>query len=551
MSSNKIYVGRDKNGEIVKFSTNDNTIVSTGKKTESELSFIELQHALIVEVVVAKGKSDVCYINPYSSKFIRDANTSTTNMAEAVMVWKQQTGDSWQLVNWSYNDTVVTITFHDVQTNPIRIIWANRSLVILFDLGGFKNNESFFINKEGKFLHKSIDGTEDERKKILANEINLINKNNVPRELLLIITAGSQAAGKSAYLQYRPNTNESIATYNTQIYYNVDSDRYIELFSIVRALNNIPISYANYRGKCVNSILDISALASMLQDPHKNIEYEIEQYCLNNGFNFIKQGTSLWLTHMAENRNYDTFSKMILFFWINRSQMEARLNSRLSNTMNVRYFLPVQEAIDSYNWDWYNIGKQIMVDHYDNIFKGNNSYNFCFIFNDIPSESREGMSCFDNKFNIFKPGIMTPAFFIRLMCYLSDESHKLSDISKETLVNNDAKKLPVAGPMKEKMDALIKRIPIQPIQEKGMDPRQIFAKDKAVDMRVKPARPPTTAESKSVERTDPGALDGGKKGRRPKNTKSRKGKSMRGGKLIRKGRGRRTRKNKNPRKNNK
>ena len=181
MSSNKIYVGRDKNGEIVKFSTNDNTIVSTGKKTESELSFIELQHALIVEAVVAKGKPDVCYINPYSSKFIRDANTSTTNMAEAVMVWKQQTGDSWQLVNWSYNDTVVTITFEDVQTNPIRIIWANRSLVILFDLGGFKNNESFFINKEGKFLHKSIDGTEDERKKILANEINLINKNNVPR----------------------------------------------------------------------------------------------------------------------------------------------------------------------------------------------------------------------------------------------------------------------------------------------------------------------------------------------------------------------------------
>ena len=109
MSSNKIYVGRDKNGEIVKFSTNDNTIVSTGKKTESELSFIELQHALIVEVVVAKGKLDVCYINPYSSKFIRDANTSTTNMAEAVMVWKQQTGDSWQLVNWSYNDTVVTM----------------------------------------------------------------------------------------------------------------------------------------------------------------------------------------------------------------------------------------------------------------------------------------------------------------------------------------------------------------------------------------------------------------------------------------------------------
>ena len=545
MSSNKIYIGRDKNGEIITFSTKDNTIVSTGKKIESELSFIELQHALIVEVNVANGKSDVCYINPYSSKFIRDTNTSTTNMAEAVMVWKQQTGDSWQLVNWSYNDTVVTITFEDVQTNPIRIIWANRSLVILFDLGLFKNYPLFFVNKAEQFLHDSIDNMEDERTAILKKEIQLINTNNVPKEKRLIITAGSQAAGKSAYLEYRPNTNESIAGYGGQLYYNVDSDRYIELFSIVRALNNIPISYANYSGKCVNSILEISALALMLQDPHKNVEYEIEQYCLNNGFNFIKQGTSLWLTHMAENRNYIDFSKMILFFWINISQMKDRLNSRLSNTLNVRYFFPVQESIDNYNLDWYNIAKQIMVDHYDNIFKGNNSYNFCFIFNDIPSESHQGMSCFDNKFNILKPGLMTPAFFIRLMCYLSDESHKLSDISKETLVNNDAEKLPVAGPIKEKMEALIR---LMPSQKKGMDPRQILAKDKAPDMKVEPATPPTAAESKSAERTNPEALDGGKKKRKSTNAKLRKGRSTRKGKSTRKGRGIRTRKNKNPRK---
>jgi hypothetical protein len=547
MSSNKIYVGRDKNGDIVKFSTNDNSITSTGKKTESELSFIELQHALIVEVTVTKGKSDVCYINPYSGNFIRDANTSTTNMDEAEMVWKQQTGDSWQLVNWSYNDTVVTITFEDVQTNPIRIIWANRSLVILYDLGLF-DNTSFFVNKAEQFLHESIVKMEDERKAILQKEIQLINVNNVPRKKLLIITAGSQAAGKSAYLEYRPTTNESIATYDNQIYYNVDSDRYIELFSIVRALNNIPISYANYSGKCVNSILEMSALASMLQDPHKNVEYEIEQYCLNNGVNFIKQGTSLWLTHMAENRNYIDFSKMILFFWINISQMEARLNSRLSNTVNVRYFFPVQESIDNYNLDWYNIAKQIIVDHYDNIFKGNNSYNFCFIFNDIPSESREGMSCFDNKFNILKPGIMTPAFFIRLMCYLSDESHKLSDISKETLVNNDAEKLPVVGPIKEKMEALIRLMSSQPIQKKGMDPRQIVAKDNATDMQVEPIKSPAASESKSAERTDPGALDGGKKKRRSTNAKLRKGRSTRKGKSTRKGMGVRTRKNKNPRK---
>jgi hypothetical protein len=525
MSSNKIYIGRDGNGDIIKFSTTDNSIVSTGKKTESELSFIELQNALIVEVVVTKGKPDVCYINPYSGKFIRDNNTSTSDINEANCVWKKTQGDSWELVNWSYNDAVVTLTFDDVQTTPIRVIWTNISLVSLFDLGLFTNNNLYFVSKKNQFLHKSIDSVDDERKAILKTEIQLINANNVPKEKQVIITAGSQAAGKSTYLEYRPGTNESIATYNNRLFYNVDSDRYIELFSIVRALNNIPISYANYRGKCVNSILEISALASMLQDPHKNIEYEIEQYCLNNGVNFIKQGTSLWLTHMAENRNYNDFSKMILFFWINRSQMEARLNHRLSNIMNVRYFFPVQEAIDSYDWDWYNIAKQIMVDHYDNIFKGNNSYNFCFIFNDIPSESREGMSCFDNKFNILKPGIMTPAFFIRLMCYLSDQSHKLYGISKETLITNDAGKLPVAGPIKEKMDTLISKI-------QAPAPAKIDV------------LPPQTAESKSTERKDPEALDGGKKKRRSKNTKSQKGKSRRKRKSRRKGRGRGTLKNK-------
>ena len=541
MSYNKIYVGRDKNGDIVKFSTTDNSIVSTEKKRESDLSFIELQHALIVEVTITKGKPDVCYINPYSGRFIRDTNTSTPDINEANCVWKKKSGDMWELVNWSYNNAVVNITFDDVQTNPIRVIWANISLVSLFDLGLFINNNSYFVNKKNKFLHKSIDRMDDERIAILKKEIQLINANNVPKEKQVIITAGSQAAGKSTYLEYRPGTNESIATYNNRTYYNVDSDRYFELFSIVRTLNDIPISYANYSGKCVNSILDISALASMLQDPHKNVEYEIEQYCLNNGVNFIKQGTSLWLTHMAQNRNYNDFSKTILFFWINRSQMEDRLNRRLSNTMDVRYFFPVQASIDSYNPDWNNIAKQIMVDHYDNIFKGNNSYKFCFILNDVPGESLEGMSCFDNKFNIIKQGIITPAFFIRLMCYLSDQSHKLSDISKETLVNNDAEKLPIVGPIKEKMDELLQRIlPPSPPQEK------VIA-DGADDMQVEPkidATLPDTAESKSNERKDPGALDGGRKKRRSKISKSRKGKSKRKGKSTRKGRERRTRKNK-------
>ena len=538
MSFNKIYVGRDSAGDIVMFSTTDNSIVSTRKKIESELSFIELQHALIVEVPVVKGKPDMCYINPYSGKFIRDTNTSTTSITEAKCVWKKQ-GSVWNLVNWSYNNAVINITFADVQTKPIRVIWANSSLVNLFGLGLFKNTE-FFVHNADRFLHKSINSAENERNQILATEKEIIKNNNVPKEKRIIITAGSQAAGKSTYLDYRPGTNESIATYDDHVYYNVDSDRYIELFSIVHALNNIPISYANYSEKCVNSILEMEGITSMLKNPHKNIEYEIEQHCLNNGVNFIKQGTSLWLTHMAKNRNYNEFSKTILFFWINRYQMKDRLNRRLSNTQNVRYFFPVQASIDSYNTDWYNIAKQIMVEHYDNIFKGTNSYKFCFIFNDMPRESREGMSCFDNKFNILKPGIMTPAFFIRLMCYLSDQSHKLSDVSKETLVNNDAGKLPVVGPIKEKMDELLHRIPA--IAPAPAAPAPAAPAPPAPAPAIEPAPEP-------APEPEPRPPNGGKKKRRSQNTKSRKGKSTRKVK-SRKGRGG-TRKNKNPRKNKK
>ena len=108
-------------------------------------------------------------------------------------------------------------------------------------------------------------------------------------------------------------------------------------------------------------MLEITNIFDSLGKPHKHIEWTMEQYCLNNAYNFIKQGTSLWLDHMKENTNYNNFTKTILFFWINKTDMYNRLNNRLSNVVQIRYFFPIQRAINSYDEDWKNISKQILL----------------------------------------------------------------------------------------------------------------------------------------------------------------------------------------------
>ena len=301
MSEIKLYIAYDNNNNIVKF--RDTIIESANTNELNTLSFSEMQKSIVVEYKISKN--DVCYLNPYSGYYIMTNNSCTQDINKAQMVWFKDS-NKWKLKNWSYNDTIINLIFRDITLPSIRIIWCNSSLVSIFS-NIYKqpnlDNNKYYINKHF-FIHDSINDVNKDLESIIENEKKIIKKNDF-KEKKLIITAGSQAAGKSSYFNYKPNTNESIAEYEGVTYYNVDSDRYFDNFTISKKLNNIPFKYTNYNNECVNSFSELTNIFDILKSPHKHIEWTMEQYCLSNNYNFIKQGTSLWLNHMMENPNCD------------------------------------------------------------------------------------------------------------------------------------------------------------------------------------------------------------------------------------------------------
>ena len=446
----KLYIITNNEEKILLFNEKNDTIITTdfGIDLIKELEFREFQLSLIVEFEVKNERNtDYSYINPYTGKLLMTNNTSTHSIGKSQMRWEER-NKKWILINWSNSDSILdNIKFKPI-TFDLRIIWSNNALLTICKQPNIYrelNSKKYFIDS-AIFLHDSIKTFNRESQLIIDDEIKKIQeaekKINLKTDNILI-TCGSQAAGKSSYFNYiNGQDDETFINYENINYYNVDSDRYISYFSINTFLNNIPIMYTNNLFTCINSYKEI--IPNIFQsekytgkDPHKHIEWTLEQWCLTNQFNFVKQGTSLWLKHIMENTNYKKFNKLILFFWISKVQMSDRLNRRLTNLRNIRYFYDTVIAINSYDSDWSNSAKAIMIEHFRNIFNDDKKYSFCIIFSDENKDKgiRES-TCFtikDNKFIVNKQGIINIVFFMKLLLYLTE--HNLSELSKKELID--------------------------------------------------------------------------------------------------------------------
>jgi hypothetical protein len=378
---------------------------------------------------------------------------ATTDFKTAQMTWTQDNNKGpYRLKNWSATgqnrDARVDIHFNEIPLQQIRVIWCEDSLKKLIKENAefrrmLRDNAYTIVN--GEFLHASCKDVGADMTKIIAEQKDLIGR-SVPNEKQIVITSGSQAAGKSTFLNYEVGTHESIAEYETRRYYVVDSDRYLEQFDLAVALNSIPLIYLNYRGVCVNSLKELTIKLKNCNgggDPHKHIEWVLEQWMLERDYNFIKQGTQLWLDAMIDKPKYDTYDKTILFIWIAKPQMEARLSRRLSDVGNIRYFMSVWESMNQYDGDWHAIADQLINKHYSKIFtdarRQANKYKFCFIFNDGTKKiALDTMSCFDNSFGVIKRGTMTAEFLINLLLYLSVKRQTLSQFDKPFIEANES-----------------------------------------------------------------------------------------------------------------
>jgi hypothetical protein len=476
----KLYILSNNERKILLFNEQTDNIITTDFDIDliRDLDFREFQKSLIVEFEIINGKNkDYSYINPYTGKLLMTNNRSTNDDSKSQMKW-QEINKKWTLINWSNSDSVLDNIHLSPITFNLRIIWSNEALLIICKqpyIYEELNRQKYFIYS-GAFLHDSINNLNQETEIIINHEIEKIKDAEKKIELKtnnILITCGSQAAGKSSYFNYINQPDESFINYENINYYNVDSDRYISNFSINNFLNNIPISYTNVSTICINSYKEIIPFIFQSgkysqRDPHKHIEWAIEQWCLTNMYNFVKQGTSLWLRHMMDNKNYIKFKKLILFFWINKIQMSDRLNQRLNNLNNIRYFYDTVRAINSYDSDWTNSAKAIMIEHFQDIFINDTKYTFCFIFSDENKEKGiNESSCFtinNNKFDIIKQGIMNINFFIKLLLYLT--KNNLSELSKKDLIDGIIN-LPISDNLSNQikiLDEMLSSIPL-PITE--------------------------------------------------------------------------------------
>jgi hypothetical protein len=415
--------------------------------------FRELQLSLVVEFEIDRDMKDperkriYVVINPYTGKFLFSDSKSSTNMEDCRMK-KYLDNGSWKLKNLK-NRVFINNKLGDVNSD-LRIIWSTSALKSMLPFidelkSSYKmnDNDHFVHIESAKKLDKNIQKIiDDETSKILTTQAELKTK-----QAKMIFTCGSQAAGKSSYFEYPNPRDESFIKYGDTNYYNVDSDRYLSEFDLTIKLNNFPITYENSDNKrWVNSYKRINEVIgskkyTAYSSPHKHIEYELEQMCVNNSINFVKQGTELWLRHLNENDNFAKYTKLILFFWIPKSLMLERLYRRLSNLRDIRYFYDTNSALKTYDKDWTNSAKAIMIHYFNNIFTFDKKYSFCIILSDENKEKgTRDSTCFrikNDKFDVTKQGVINVKFFIQLLLYLTE--HNLSDITKDVLLEGKQK----------------------------------------------------------------------------------------------------------------
>ena len=258
-------------------------------------------------------------LNPFTGLLINTSDLTTTNNKESCKFeWIKNTH------NWVINHNN-NLSVDDIKEN-IRVIWNDKSLELL----GLNINNPDKQSKIDKML-------------ILKEEQSKIDllKSNSDYKPKLIITAGSQAAGKSSFIRSDPVKYKD--------YYELDSDEYIGKFQYFRTINNFTLNYNNTKKyNIINSFKDASKYFTSIC---KDIEWELMNYCIKKNKNFIKQGTSLWLWNIADKANIlAQYQIIVKFFWIDVNTMMSRLTHRLSQTD--RYYYNPIDSIESYNKEW-------------------------------------------------------------------------------------------------------------------------------------------------------------------------------------------------------
>jgi hypothetical protein len=255
--------------------------------------------------------------------------------------------------------------------NMLRIFWSKKALQHIWrqqTIFGYHFIGDDFCYQD----YCNLNYVKNNYDRILEQEKEKIRSDLIEKNGDLLITAGSQASGKSSIIKTLSGS------YNK--YYEVDSDNYIQMYDGVKQLNQLPIKFQNIQN-VINSYTESNYFLTIFKDyNHKTLEFNLANYCITKNANFIKQGTSLWLNPIISQPNLVNYKIHILCIWIDKKTMKKRLSNRLLNTSSLRYYYSPENSIESYNNDWNMTSRQISDTHFNYILT--NRFKITILCND-------------------------------------------------------------------------------------------------------------------------------------------------------------------------
>ena len=379
------------------------------------------QKTLFVEM---KDRDHFYFMNPITGLFLSFTNPlslSTRLNTNCYIKWIKMS-DKWVI---DKNDKILpndVFIKHDNLKKYFRIFWNKSSIQQIiqnmpkdyyFDHLNNLNFQDYCTQSYVKQNYKQI--MDREKAHILSDLIDKKNK--------LIITAGSQAGGKSTIM----------GLMNLEKFYEVDSDRYIQMYSGVSRLNNLPIVFENI-DNVINSYLESDYFLSIFKDSnHKSLEYYLSNFCIEHNANFIKQGTSLYLDHIIQQHNLPQYKIKIICVWINQLSMLKRLSNRLLDKSALRYYYSPQLSINSYNSDWFDVSNQIVNIHLNYILS--NKFKIEIICNDLVYCSKQIPLFNFTTRNYSSSNYIFENYTVTFIILLLLKVYKMSDLSFE-LIND-------------------------------------------------------------------------------------------------------------------
>jgi hypothetical protein len=369
-------------------------------------TILQDQYKFVVKFNFSQNSS--IFINPYTGLLLSSTKNETKKVLDETTFFNSS-------VDFDY-------TFLEVELKNFRVLWCNESLVYIHLLDSKIMEKMNYNVKKGVFLHHSHQYIDSETNEIIFKEIKNLEQLKNPNIYgkKIIITLNFDNVNLSNMVNYKSSNIVTINNENENLFYEINCNAYLEIFSSSLYYNNIGfLTFTNISTLYTNTLIDI---AKNLESYSQTIEIKLLSYCFEKGLNCIlHRPKELHLKQILAIKNAELYNKNIWFIWSEAVQRQEKYFTAFSN---INKFCNASQIFNHSNWK--DAALEIMETHFDTIVKEKN-----FAFSLIYSDCNEMMNPI-SRYSASEESIL-PEFIISILIqlYLNKDLSKV--LSREIL----------------------------------------------------------------------------------------------------------------------